>query len=350
MVGMERSVLPLVGEREFGLESKTVVLSFVVAFGAAKALANLAAGALAQARGRRYALVLGWLLALPVPLLLAVADRWSVVVAANVLLGASQGLTWSMTMLMKLDVAGRARRGAVVGLNESAGYVGVAAAALATGGLAGVYAPRTVVWVGAAVVAAAGAVAALLLVRDTSPHVEREHVTLVGPTIRRPTWTCSQAGFATNLNDALMWGLAPLYLAARGASPAKIGVVAATYPAVWGLGQVGTGVLADRIGRRAPIVVGWSFRAGRSCSCSPRAAPSPRRSRRPWRWAWGRRSPTRRCSRPYPTRRRRGNERRSWPRIASGATRGSSQARSWRASPRIRSEPVRRSQESASRR
>ena len=261
MVGVERSVLPLVGERDFGIESKTLVLSFVVAFGGAKALANLAAGALAGARGRRYVLVAGWLLALPVPLLLALADRWSVVVAANVLLGASQGLTWSMTVLMKLDLAGPKRRGAVLGLNESAGYVGVAAAALATGALAGAYAPRTVIWVGAALVAAAGVATSLLLVRDTRPHVEREHSTL-RRTIRRPTWTCAQAGFATNLNDALMWGLAPLYLAAHGASPASVGIVAAAYPAVWGFGQLGTGVLADRVGRRPLIIGGMLVQGG----------------------------------------------------------------------------------------
>ena len=150
MVGLERSVLPLVGERDFKLTSTAAILAFVVAFGLAKAITNLAAGALADRVGRKRLLVLGWLVALPVPLLIGLAPSWSFIVAANILLGVNQGLAWSMTVVMKIDLAGPARRGLALGLNEAAGYLGVAATALATGALAATYAPRTVVWVGAA--------------------------------------------------------------------------------------------------------------------------------------------------------------------------------------------------------
>ncbi|HEX2044031.1 MAG TPA: MFS transporter, partial [Gaiellaceae bacterium] len=165
LVGLERSVLPLVGERDFGLASKSAILSFIVAFGVAKALANLAAGNLAERAGRRRLLVVGWLLAAPVPVLLALAPDWSFVVLANVFLGASQGVAWSMTVLMKIDLVGPRRRGLALGVNESAGYLGVAATALATGALAGAFAPRTVVWAGAAVLVAAGLAASLAFVR-----------------------------------------------------------------------------------------------------------------------------------------------------------------------------------------
>src|SRR5882724_4031166 len=174
MVGLERSVLPLVGQRDFGLASKAAILSFIVAFGAAKALTNLAAGALAERAGRRRLLVLGWTLALPVPLLVGLAPSWGWIVAANLLLGANQGLAWSMTVLMKIDLAGPKRRGLALGLNESAGYLGVAATAFASGALAASYAPLTVVWVGAALIAAVGLLLSVFAVRDTGAQVALE--------------------------------------------------------------------------------------------------------------------------------------------------------------------------------
>jgi MFS family permease len=263
MVGLERSVLPLVGREEFGVGSSTAVLTFIVGFGAAKAVANLASGHLADRRGRRWTLVAGWALALPVPLLLGIASSWAVVVAANVLLGASQGLAWSMTVLMKIDLAGERRRGLALGLNESAGYLGVAVAAFATGVLAAVVAPITVVWVGALAVALAGLAVTLLFVRDTSAHVRaEERGSRASLPKTRVVAAASQAGLVNNLNDALAWGLAPLYLAAHGASARQVGVVAAAYPAVWGVGQLGTGALSDRVGRRAPIVAGMLVQAG----------------------------------------------------------------------------------------
>ena len=275
MIGLERTVLPLIGKDDFGLSSKSAILSFVVAFGIAKALANLAAGGLAERAGRKRLLVLGWLVALPVPVLIAFAPSWWVIVAANVLLGLNQGLAWSMTVVMKIDLVGPRRRGLALGLNESAGYLGVAATALATGALAATYAPRTLVWVGAAVIAGLGTLISLLFVHDTGAHVDEEQRrqgAAVASSLRsafvrgtlsdRVLRACSQAGLVNNLNDALAWGLAPLYLAANGASVTEVGIVAAVYPAVWGLGQLATGALSDHAGRKPLIVTGMLVQAG----------------------------------------------------------------------------------------
>src|SRR5829696_1791052 len=275
MVGLERSVLPLIGKDDFGLSSKSAILSFVLAFGIAKAFANLAAGGLAQRVGRKRLLVLGWLLALPVPFLIALAPNWWVIVAANVFLGLNQGLAWSMTVVMKIDLVGPTRRGLALGLNESAGYLGVAAAALATGVLAASYAPRTLVWVGAVIIAALGTLISILFVRDTGAHVEEEQrlqgaavasslrsAFMRGSVSDRVLRACSQAGLINNFNDALAWGLAPLYLAANGASVTEVGIVAGVYPAVWGVGQLATGALSDRTGRKPLITIGMLVQAG----------------------------------------------------------------------------------------
>jgi len=275
MVGLERSVLPLVGKREFHLTSNAAILAFVVAFGAAKAVTNLAAGALADRIGRKRLLVFGWLLALPVPALIAFAPSWWLIVCANLLLGANQGLAWSMTVVMKIDLAGPARRGTALGLNESAGYLGVAATAFGSGALAATFAPRTVVWVGALAVALAGALIAIVFVRDTGAHVAHEQANhderapmpfqaaFMEGSLRHPVLrACSQAGLVNNLNDALAWGLAPLYLAAHGASAAKIGIVAGVYPALWGLLQIGTGWLSDQTGRKPLITSGMLIQTG----------------------------------------------------------------------------------------
>jgi MFS family permease len=274
MVGLERSVLPLIGKDDFGLSSKSAILSFVVAFGIAKALANLAAGGLAERVGRKRLLVLGWLFALPVPVLIALAPSWWVIVAANVLLGLNQGLAWSMTVVMKIDLVGPRRRGLALGLNESAGYLGVAATAFATGALAATFAPRTLIWTGAAVIAGLGMLVSLLFIRDTGAHVDEEQrlrgaavasslrSAFVRGTVRdRVLRACSQAGLVNNLNDALAWGLAPLYLAANGASITEVGIVAAVYPAVWGLGQLATGALSDHTGRKPLLTAGMLVQA-----------------------------------------------------------------------------------------
>jgi MFS family permease len=276
MVGLERSVLPLIGKQDFGLRSSATILAFVVAFGAAKAVTNLAAGDLAERFGRKRVLVAGWLVALPVPILVGLAPSWWFIVAANLLLGVNQGLAWSMTVVMKIDLAGPRRRGLALGLNEAAGYLGVAVAAFATGALAASHAPRTVVWVGAALIAVVGLLVSVFAVRDTSAHVAHEqaahddreqqlqlgaaftHASLRDPVLR----ACSQAGLVNNLNDALAWGLAPLYLAAHGASVREIAVVAAAYPVVWGAGQLVTGWLSDHVGRKPLIVAGMLVQAG----------------------------------------------------------------------------------------
>jgi MFS family permease len=270
MVGLERSVLPLVGKQDFGLASAAAILAFVVAFGAAEAVTNLAAGDLAERFGRKHVLVAGWLVALPVPVLIGLASSWWFIVAANLLLGVNQGLSWSMTVVMKIDLAGPRRRGLALGLNEAAGYLGVALAAFATGAMAAGYAPRTVVWVGAAVIAVVGLLLSALVVRDTGAHVDHEQAAhgseaplhprlrdaFVHASVRDPVLrACSQAGLVNNLNDALAWGLAPLYLAAHGASVRELAVVAAAYPLVWGAGQLATGWLSDHTGRK-PLIVG----------------------------------------------------------------------------------------------
>jgi MFS family permease len=258
-IGLERTVLPLVGEQDFGLTSKSAILSFIVAFGAAKALANLASGPFADRAGRKRVLVAGWALALPAPVLIALAENWGTVVAANASLGASQGFAWSMTVLMKIDLVGPRRRGLALGLNESAGYLGLALTATLTGALAGSIAPRTLVWSGASALAGLGLAATLAFVRETKSHARTEQEQAAPPAARRPAGVlaaCAQAGFVNNANDALAWGLLPVYLAANGASPEQIGIVAGVYPAVWGAGQLGTGALSDFVGRGPPITGG----------------------------------------------------------------------------------------------
>jgi MFS family permease len=277
MVGLERSTLPLIGEDEFGLTSSAAVLSFIVAFGLAKSFTNLGAGALAERIGRRRLLVVGWVLALPVPVLVAVAPSWGWVVAANVLLGLNQGLAWSMTMVMKVDLVGPTRRGLALGLNEAAGYGGVAVAAALSGWLAAEFVARDVLVVAGSAVAALALLITLFFVRDTGDHVAVEQARHhAGEDAQQPRFgeafragsyrepalrSCSQAGLVNNLNDALAWGLMPLFLAAKGASVSEIGLVAGIYPAVWGLGQIWTGHWSDTAGRKPLIVAGMLTQA-----------------------------------------------------------------------------------------
>jgi len=276
MVGLERSTLPLIGADDFDLSSTVAVLSFIVAFGLAKSFTNLAAGALAERIGRRRLLIAGWALALPVPLLIGVAPSWAWVVAANVFLGVNQGLTWSMTVLMKIDLVGPKRRGLALGLNESAGYGGVAIAAAASGWLAAEFVARDVLVIAGAVIAVTALVVSAIFVRDTAAHVTLEqesHPTesatpprlreaFLAASFRDPALrACSQAGLVNNLNDALAWGLVPLFLAAHGAGDGQIGLVAGIYPAVWGAGQIWTGHWSDRVGRKRPSVGGMLLQA-----------------------------------------------------------------------------------------
>lgn len=271
MVGLERSTLPLIGREDFGLSSSAAVLSFIAAFGLAKAFTNLGAGAYATRIGRRRLLIAGWAVALPVPLLIALAPSWSWVVFANVLLGVNQGLAWSMTVVMKIDLVGPKRRGFALGLNEAAGYGGVALAAAVSGWLAAEFAARDVLVAAGAAIALIALVVSVVFVRDTAEHVALEQAhhgsgaEAVAPAMREAfpeaSWrapalrSASQAGLVNNLNDALAWGLVPLYLAANGASVGAVGLVAGLYPAVWGIGQIWTGHWSDRVGRK-PLIVG----------------------------------------------------------------------------------------------
>jgi MFS family permease len=277
MVGLERSTLPLVGRDDFGLSSNVAVFSFIIAFGLSKAVANLAAGALAERVGRRRLLILGWLLALPVPLLIALAPSWAFIVAANVALGLNQGLTWSMAVVMKVDLVGPRRRGLALGLNEAAGYLGVAVAATTSGLLAAEFAARDVLVVAGFAVALTGLALSVFFARDTSSHVALEQSGHAARDDGRPPdlgrafadasyrvpalRSCSQAGLVNNLNDGVAWGVVPLFLAANGASVSAIGLVAGLYPAVWGVAQIGTGAWSDRAGRKPLIVAGMLLQA-----------------------------------------------------------------------------------------
>jgi MFS family permease len=275
MVGLERATLPLVAEADFGVASATLALTFVATFGLTKALSNLAAGYLAGRAGRRRTLLAGWLLSVPVPLLIAWAPSWSWIVAANALLGVSQGLTWSMTVLMKIDLVGPRRRGFAMGLNEFAGYVAVAFAALASGYAAARWGLRA----GPAYLGIAISIGGLLLsalwVRDTGAHAQLEEslhgargeaeLPTLSAVLRRSLWadprlfSVSQAGFVNNLNDGLAWGLLPLFFAAAGVPLPRIALLAAIYPATWGFGQLATGALSDRWGRKWPIAAGMAL-------------------------------------------------------------------------------------------
>ncbi|MGH7694908.1 MAG: MFS transporter, partial [Gemmatimonadaceae bacterium] len=245
MVGLERTVLPLIAERDFGLASKSAALSFILTFGLVKAATNLVAGRLGDKFGRKRVLVLGWLVGLPVPILVMVAPSWSWIIAANVLLGINQGLTWSMTVVMKIDLAGPKRRGLAMGLNEFAGYVALALSALATGSIANHYGLRPEPFYLGVAFAALGLALSTLAVRDTTSHVlhetRRNATNTPKPELVRSALSASnQIGLVNNLNDGVVWGLFPLFFAAAGLSLPEIGFLVFIYPAVWGVAQVFT--------------------------------------------------------------------------------------------------------------
>ena len=275
MVGQERTVLPLLATDVFGLTGFASALTFVVAFGLAKAFTNLAAGALADRFGRQPVLVAGWLIGLPVPILIILAPSWGWIVLANLLLGINQGLTWSTTVIMKLDLVGPVRRGLATGINEAAGYGALAFTALVTGWIAAEHGLRPGPFLVGLAYACFGLGASILFVRETRGHAAHEQKMIERPEAlrwREVFWrttlhdrnlsAASQAGLVNNLNDGMAWGLLPLFYASAGLSLGEIGVLAATYPAIWAVGQVVTGGLSDRIGRKPLIVGGMLVQAG----------------------------------------------------------------------------------------
>lgn len=272
MVGLERSVLPMLAADRFGVASATAVLTFLVAFGSAKAAANLAAGGLADRYGRRPLLIAGWLVALPVAPMIAWAPAWHWVVGANVLLGVNQGFAWSATAIMKVDLAPARRRGLVLALNESAGYGAVGLMAWLTGALAAAGASRSVFLLVGLAIAVTGLVLSVGGARETK---RPEHGSSAGGLRRvlaegtfrdRTLSAVSLAGMANNLNDAMAWGLLPLYLASRGFGLGRIGIVAGAYPAAWTVLQLVAGPLSDRVGRK-PLIAGGLFVQAFAIAC-----------------------------------------------------------------------------------
>jgi MFS family permease len=277
MVGMERSILPAIAADDFHLAARAAIVSFIAVFGISKALTNYLAGRLGDAYGRRHVLIAGWLVAAPVPFILMWAPNWSWILAANVLLGVSQGLTWSLTVIMKIDLAGPRNRGLAMGLNEFTGYLAVGAAAWATGWLAARHGLRPEPFYPGVAFVVCGLGLSVLAVRETHHFVAHEASLGTAATetlsprevFRRTTFadrnlsSISQAGLVNNLNDGMAWGLFPLVFAAAGLNLAEIGTLAALYPAVWGMGQLATGPLSDRIGRKWLIAGGmWVQAAG----------------------------------------------------------------------------------------
>lgn len=276
MVGLERAVLPILAEAEFELASRAAILSFIATFGLAKALANLAAGRLCDRYGRKAILVTGWLFAVPVPFLIIWAPEWEWIVGANVLLGINQGLAWSSTVIMKIDLVGSRRRGLAMGINESAGYLAVSAAALASGYLAASYSLRPEPFYLGIGFALTGLMLSVFFVRESHDHARLESAEweehLEQPSFGRvfvqTSWTnrtlfgVCQAGLVNNLNDGMAWGLFPIYFAVLGYSIDDIGWLAAIYPAVWGIAQLGTGPLSDHKGRKPLVVAGMVMQSG----------------------------------------------------------------------------------------
>ena len=275
MVGMERSILPAIADGEFQLAARTAVLSFIVVFGVSKALTNYLAGRLADRVGRKQVLVAGWLIAVPVPFMLMWGPSWTWILVANLLLGISQGFTWSTTVIMKIDLVGPERRGLAMGLNEFAGYVALAGAALITGYIAARTGLRPEPFYPGVAFVVCGLGLSAMLVRETASHVALELQSRPSPSdvpsakevFRRTTWTdrnlstISQAGLVNNVNDGMAWGLFPLLFAMAHMSLDRIGVLAAIYPATWGIAQLATGALSDRVGRKWLIASGMWVQA-----------------------------------------------------------------------------------------
>ena len=255
MIGLERSILPRIAEVEFQIAAKSAILSFIIVFGIVKAITNYFTGALANKMGRKNLLTIGWLIGIPVPFILMFADSWNWIVAANVLLGINQGLTWSSTVVMKIDLVGEKQRGFAMGLNEFAGYIALALVAFLTGWVASEYGLRPYPFYIGVALALMGFFSSWVFIRDTKHHVSVETTSSNIPRLKNIFWhttwknknlgSVTQAGLINNLNDGIVWGVFPILLATKGFTIGQIGIVTAIYPAIWGLGQLFTGKMAD---------------------------------------------------------------------------------------------------------
>lgn len=266
MVGLERSILPQIAEVEFGIAAKTAILSFIMVFGLVKALTNYFAGSLANRIGRKNLLSIGWLIGLPVPFILMWANDWNWIIASNILLGINQGLAWSSTVVMKIDLVGEKDRGFAMGLNEFAGYLAVAIVAFLTGYIASNFGLRPYPFYLGIGMAIIGLILSILLVKDTRHHVAAEHAFSAVPRLQKVFWettwkhknlgSVTQAGLVNNLNDGMAWGIFPILLASKGFHLEQIGLVTAIYPAVWGIGQLFTGKMADIFSKKKLLFTG----------------------------------------------------------------------------------------------
>jgi MFS family permease len=271
MVGMERSILPKIADVEFHIAAKTAILSFIIVFGIVKAITNYFTGTLANKAGRKNLLVIGWLVGIPVPFILMYAPNWNWIVAANVLLGINQGLTWSSTVMMKIDLVGEKQRGLAMGLNEFAGYMAVAVVAFCTGWIAGKYGLRPYPFYVGVAVSFLGFFSSWILVKDTKQHVAHEATSSDIPFLKNIFWettwknknlgSVTQAGLINNLNDGMTWGILPILLASKNFTIKEIGIITAVYPAVWGIGQIITGKMADRICKKDLLFWGMIVQA-----------------------------------------------------------------------------------------
>lgn len=271
MVGLERSILPQIAEVEFGIAAKTAILSFIIVFGIVKALTNYYTGALANKFGRKNLLIAGWIIAIPIPFILMYADSWNWIIAANILLGINQGLAWSSTVVMKIDLVGEKQRGFAMGLNEFAGYIAVAAVAFLTGWIAAAYGVRPYPFYLGFFLVALGLFMSIFFIKDTRGHVAAETQFNTIPKLKNIFWdttwrnkslgSVSQAGLINNLNDGMAWGIFPILLVTKGFNLEQVGIIVAVYPAVWGLGQLFTGKMADNYPKKNLLFLGMLLQA-----------------------------------------------------------------------------------------
>lgn len=271
MVGMERSIIPQIASVEFHIAAKTAILSFIIVFGIIKAFTNYYTGTLSNKFGRKRMLIVGWIIGVPIPFILMFAPNWNWIIAANILLGINQGITWSSTVVMKIDLVGEKQRGFAMGLNEFAGYISVAIVAFLTGWVASEYGVRPYPFYLGIGLVILGLVSSIFFLKDTIQHVKAETMTNTIPKLKNIFWdttwkdknlgSVTQAGLVNNLNDGMVWGIFPMLLAAKGFSIREIGIITAIYPAVWGIGQLFTGKMADKLCKKNMLYIGMLLQA-----------------------------------------------------------------------------------------